>query len=220
MNLAIDTQKTSEYKIFVEFIKEFNLQRKDDKGDDLYLFSNVSWSEYENLLTDLGDISWCRIAYLDGLLEIMAPGRKHETIKELTGMLIVAYCDEKEIDYFSFGSKTLKNEESQVGKEPDTSYAIELDKKFPDIAVEVNQSSGSINDLEKYQRLGIKEVWVWDKNDNLEFYILIDNKYRKSSKSKFLSNLESSIVQDYVNVMKEKGARIGKKEFIQKIKDL
>jgi len=220
MNLALDTQKTSEYKIFVEFIKEFNLQRKDEKGDDLYLFSNVSWSEYENLLEDLGGISWCRISYLDGLLEIMAPGRKHERIKEFTGSLIATYCDEKEINYFPFGSTTLKNDKSQVGKEPDTSYAIEIDKEFPDIAVEVNQSSGSINDLEKYQRLGIKEVWIWDKNNNLEFYILTENKYRKSSKSKFLSNLESKIVQDYVEIMKEKGVRIGKKEFIEKINEL
>jgi|GEM_PF-5571633 len=80
MNLAVEIKRTSEYKIFVEFLKEFNLQRKDEKGDDLYIFSNVSWSEYENLLEEIGDLSWCRIAYLDGLLEIMAPGRKHERI--------------------------------------------------------------------------------------------------------------------------------------------
>ena len=220
MNLALDTKQTRDYKTVVEFIKDFNLQRKDDRGDDLYIFSNVEWSDYENLLEELEDISWCRISYLDGLLEIMAPGRKHERIKELTGRLIVAYCDEKEIDYFSFGSTTLKNKEFKVGKEPDTGYAIAIDKELPDIAVEVNQTSGSINDLEKYKRLGILEVWIWDKNDKLEFYILTKNEYKKSLKSKFLNNLESNIVQKYVEIMKEQGERIGKKEFIKIINSL
>ena len=150
----------------------------------------------------------------------MAPGRKHERIKELTGRLIVAYCDEKEIDYFSFGSTTLKNKEFKVGKEPDTGYAIAIDKELPDIAVEVNQTSGSNNDLEKYKRLGIQEVWIWDKNDKLEFYILTKNEYQKSLKSKFLNNLESNIVQKYVEIMKEQGERIGKKEFIILINSL
>ncbi len=220
MNLALDTKQARDYKTVVEFIKDFNFQRKDEKGDDLYIFSNVKWLEYENLLEDIGDISWCRISFLDGLLEIMAPGRKHERIKEFTGSLIATYCDEKEIDYFPFGSTTLKNEKSQVGKEPDTSYAIEIDKEFPDIAVEVNQTSGSINDLEKYKRLGIQEVWLWDKNNNLEFYILTNNEYRKSSKSKFFNNIESDIIQKYVKIMEEKGQRIGKKEFIKMINSL
>ncbi len=220
MNLAVDTKQTRDYKTLVEFIKDFNFQRKDENGDDLYIFSNIEWSEYENILENLGDISWCRISFLDGLLEIMAPGRKHERIKELTGRLIVAYCDEKEIDYFSFGSTTLKNEKFKVGKEPDTGYAIEIDKELPDIAVEVNQTSGSINDLEKYKRLGIQEVWIWDKNDKLEFYILTNNEYIKSIKSKFLNKLESKTVQNYVKIMKEQGERIGKKEFIKIINSL
>ena len=86
---------------------------------------------------------------------------------------------------------------------------------MPDIAVEVNQTSGSINDLEKYKRLGIPEVWSWDKNDKLEFYILTNNEYKKSLTSKFLHNLESNIVQKYVTIMKKQGERIGKKEFIK-----
>ncbi len=220
MNLVVDSKQTRDYKIVIDFIKDFNFQRKDDQGDDLYIFSDVEWSDYSNLLESIGDISWCRISYLDGLLEIMAPGRNHERIKEFTGSLIVTYCDQKEIDYFPFGSTTLKNEEFKVGKEPDTSYAIEIDKQVPDIAVEVNQTSGSINDLEKYKRLGIQEVWMWDKKGKLEFYILTNNEYRKSSKSKFLKVLDSKIVQKHVEIMKEQGARIGKKEFIKTINSL
>ena len=104
MNLIVDSKQTINYKNVIDFIKDFNYQRKDNRGDDLYIFSDVKWSEYSNLLENIGDISWCRIAYLDGLLEIMAPGRNHERIKEFIGSLIVAYCDHKEIDYFPFGS--------------------------------------------------------------------------------------------------------------------
>lgn len=217
MNLALDRKQTRNYQAIVEFIKDFHVQRKDEDGDDLYIFSNVTWSEYEDLLENIGDISWCRISYLNGSLEIMAPGRNHERIKEFTGSLITTYCDHNEIDYFPFGSTTLKNKKAKVGKEPDTSYAIGIDKEIPDIALEVNQTSGNINDLEKYKILGIPEVWIWDKNDNLEFYILTNGEYKKNNKSNFLDGINSEIVQKYVRIMKVKGQRIGKKEFINQL---
>ena len=65
----------------------------------------------------------------------MSPGRSHEKIKENIANLIVAYCDAKEIDYYNIGSTAL--EKSNVGKEPEVSYAIATDKEFPDLAIEV-----------------------------------------------------------------------------------
>ena len=190
-----------------------------EEQDEIYVRSNVHWQEYENILEKLGDASWCKVSYLDGFLEIMSPSRKHESIKELTSILFVCYCDEKGIDYFPVGSTTLKNEDLKTGKEPDTSYAIGVNKELPDIAVEVNFTSGNINDLEKYKRLGVPEIWLWDKSE-FSIYLLENTIYQKSHKSKFLKNLDASLIQEYVLKMKNENPRVCKKEFIEKIKSI
>lgn len=190
-----------------------NLEEKDKS----FFINDVSWEDYEKLLHELGDVSWCKVSYLDGLLEIMAPGRKNETIKELTSIIITTYCYEKDIECFPIGSTTLRNQELITGKEPDASYAIETDKDLPDIAVEVNYSSGSIDDLEKYKRLGVPEVWIWNRNNELEIYILENEKYSKSPESKILNSLKSNMVQKYVEIMQEKTPNTGKREFIKEI---
>ena len=158
--ISISENKNFIYNCTNIFDKFKNWEEK----DRTFFVNDVSWEDYEKLLQEIGDASWCRISYLDGLLEIMSPGRKHETIKELTSIIITTYCYEKDIECFPIGSTTLRNQELITGKEPDTSYAIETNKDLPDLAVEVNYSSGSIEDLGKYKRLGIREVWIWNRN--------------------------------------------------------
>ena len=57
------------------------------------------------------------------------------------------------------GSTTLQRPEQGAGGELDESYCIGTDKDFPDLAIEVIVTSGSINRLELYRRLGVQEVW-------------------------------------------------------------
>lgn len=200
----------SQYQKLTQFLKTTD-------RDEVHIYSNVQWEEYENILLELGDSSWCKVSYLDGLLKIISPGINHERIKELTGMLIVSYCDVKDIEYFPCGSTTLKNKSTKSGQEPDVSYAININKEIPDIAVEVNHTSGSIDDLEIYKRLQIPEIWMWDKSNNLSIYILNNTEYERSNNSKFLKDLDSNIVHKYVLKMKQESPRIVKKEFIKEI---
>ncbi|WP_370051346.1 hypothetical protein [Cyanothece sp. BG0011] len=53
--------------------------------------------------------------------------------------------------------------------------------------IEVIFSSGSLDDLNKYQAIGIKEVWFW-KNEKITFYELQNEGYRKINQSQCLSN--------------------------------
>lgn len=50
--------------------------------------SGVSWSGYETLLQDLGDRSRYRMIYLDGMLELMSPSRRHESRKSARGVFV------------------------------------------------------------------------------------------------------------------------------------
>ena len=155
-----------------------------------------------------------------GVLEIVSPGKKHEFIKELTGILIVAYCDAKDIDYYPLGSTTLKNDSRKIAKEPDISYAIGEDKNIPDIAVEVNYSSGGVDDLTRYLALSIPEVWIWEKDETLDFYLLENNQYSKREQSSVLLGLPSQLISRFVGLMAETSPRLAKKEFLKAVENL
>ncbi len=53
----------------------------------------------------------------------------------------------------------------------DVGYSFDVDKQKPDLAVEINLTSGSIDDLTKYQYLKISEVWLWE-NQQIKFFQL------------------------------------------------
>ncbi len=135
-----------------------------DDPEERRVLSRVSWAQYEVLLADLGDSSSYRVHFLDGVLEILAPSRNHESGKTRIGDLLLIYFLETDTEYFPMGSTTLKKPERQAGGEPDESYCIGTDKEFPDLAIEVTVTSGSINRLELYRRLGVREVWFWQKH--------------------------------------------------------
>jgi Uma2 family endonuclease len=59
----------------------------------------------------------------------------------------------------AYGAWTLKSPPNQSGLEPDECYLVgDQDKPTPDLAIEVVWTSGGIDKLEIYGRLGIGEV--------------------------------------------------------------
>jgi Uma2 family endonuclease len=143
-----------------------------DDPEERRTISNVSWAQYEALLSDLEDTSHYRMSYLDGVLEIVSPSRRHEVGKTRIGNLLAIYFLETDTKYFPIGSTTFRKQENQAGTEPDESYCIGTDKEFPDLAMELCSAnanevvitSGGINRLELYRRLGAREVWFWQNN--------------------------------------------------------
>ena len=56
---------------------------------------DITWREFESILEDLGEHRAARIAYDNGLLEIMAPLPVHEDDKEIIGDLIKALLEQQ-----------------------------------------------------------------------------------------------------------------------------
>ncbi|MGK7888245.1 MAG: Uma2 family endonuclease [Leptolyngbyaceae cyanobacterium] len=150
-------------------LNDLTTQMRLDDPEERRILSQVSWGQYETLRSDLGDRSAYRIYFLDGVLEILAPSRKHERGKTQLGHLLELYFLETDTEYVPMGSTTLRNPVQQAGGEPDESYCIGTDKDVPDLAIEVIVTSGSINRLELYRRLGVREVWFWQ-NNSLSLY--------------------------------------------------
>ncbi|MEL7406056.1 MAG: Uma2 family endonuclease, partial [Cyanobacteria bacterium J06558_2] len=191
-------------------------------ADIIITLERTSFKHYQSISSILNNISWCKISYGNKILKLMCPGIKHENINRGIDTLIIAYCDFKEIDYILTGSATARNQKKEKGKEPDLGYIfsdLKKDRKIPDLAVEVNFSSGTEEDLNIYRGLGVKEVWMWNKNDILSFYLFIDEEYKSIDKSFYLEGITPKLISKYTSlIMSDKSkTRIIKKEFIAEI---
>lgn len=175
----------------------FQLQLENSDREEKFIASGVSWQAYESLLTSLGNSSRYRVAYLLETLEIMSPSRNHELDKENIGRLLEAYLEQNRIRFWGLGSTTFHTKDKQAGKEPDKCYCIGTDKDIPDLAIEVIYTSGGVNVLEIYQRLGVGEVWFWQDNQ-LEIYCLQNDSYQQQLQSNLLPDLDLTLLAKYL----------------------
>lgn len=178
-----------------DLAEELSLQS--DDPEERFISSGVSWAQYEALLKKLGDSPWYRVTYLEGVLEIMAPSRKHESKKDNIARLLGVYFEETRTRFYGLGSTTFREGMKARGVEPDTCFCIGSEKEFPDLAVEVVETSGGINKLEVYKGLGVPEVWFWQKGQ-FEVYCLQDEDYEKVSASELLPNFDLNLLAIYV----------------------
>jgi Uma2 family endonuclease len=102
------------------------------------------------------------MTYLQGVLEIMRTSRGHEVSKKQIARLLELFCLERDIPMYGYGSTTFRREEKERGLEPDECYSRGADKEIPDIALEVVVTRGSVDKLEVYRGLGVREVWVFE----------------------------------------------------------
>ncbi len=177
----------------------FQLKLETSDPEERFLTSGVSWQAYESLLASLGNSSRYRLSYLSGILEIMSPSRSHELDKKAIGRLLEAYLEENRIRFWGLGSTTFRKEDKQAGKEPDECYCIGTDKDIPDLAIEVIYTSGGVDILKIYQRLGVREVWFWQ-NQQFKVYCLQDNNYQEKNQSQLLPDLDLALMAQYVTV--------------------
>jgi Uma2 family endonuclease len=201
-------------KEFVENIYNFFSLEKDKEQS--YICSALTWNEYESVLDALNNDCWCKVSYLDGVLKLVSPSNNHEIAKGKIRALLEAYCDHLGIDYFAMGSTTLKQKDKSSGKEPDESYCFNDLKDIPDLAIEVIESSGGLEDLEKYLRLSVTEVWFWQK-DRLEVYVNQGDRYIKQTASYCLPNLNLELLASLIKQVNTGNLRLLKKQFISQL---
>ncbi len=160
------------------------------------VLDGVDWDEYEALLALRGGRSHPKLAYLDGVVELMSTSREHEGLKSVIGCLVEAFCFERDIDFSPYGNWTLKAKLKRAGVEPDECYvfgARPQEKDCPDLAIEVVWTHGGIDKLEAYRRLGVGEVWFWDE-DEISAHVLGRGGYERSPRSACLPALDLALV--------------------------
>jgi Uma2 family endonuclease len=200
-------------------------QLKVPEGQTLEI-QDVSWSELEEILQDLGEKRNTRIAYSEGTLSIVAPLPEHEVDKVCIGECVKVLLDELEIDYTSYGSTTFKKEQMKKAVEPDDCFyfkhadqmagKLRIDLAIdppPELAIEVDLTSKT--QLEAYQGLGIAELWRYD-NGRLRVDCLENEEYVERDESPlFLGWPIKEAVEQYVRKARATNQRRAKKEFRQ-----
>ncbi len=157
------------------------------------LLENVTWTELEAILEELGEHRAARIAYDRGTLEIMAPLPEHEDNKEIISDLVKALLEELDIEFRCLGPTTFKNQFMEQGIEPDQCFYIQneafirgkkrLDLTIdppPDLALEIDVTSRTHPNI--YQALKVPELWRFE-NGKLQINVLVDGNYVVSQSS-------------------------------------
>lgn len=190
------------------------------KRADRVVLYNISWEQYEKFLDDLGDRSSARMAYDNGTLEIMTPLPEHEYFKEAISDAIKDSVEELEIDYESYGSTTWRKQVASAGAEPDNCFyfqneafvrgRLDLDLERgdppPDLALEIDMTSKSLNRFPIYARLGVPELWCYD-NGVLNIYHLQGDGYVQAQVSLALPQLPVQEIPQLIEVHRGEGRR-------------
>lgn len=177
---------------------------------------NISWETFEALLRETSSGRGSRFAYEDGTLEIMAPLFAHENLKIQFGRFIVVIAEELEIEIKSAGSTTIKKEDFKKGIEPDNCYYIQNELAIrgretldfetdppPDLAIEIDITSSSVNKFSIYSALKVSEIWRYN-GSKLKFYELINNKYVERDDSIAFPLVSANDINNFIEQTKTK----------------
>jgi len=199
-------------------------------GGKLY-FEDVSWDEYEELLEELEGKRHVRISYDNGRMEIMTLSPEHEAPSRLFGHFVQILTEELDLEYLSIGSTTLRRKSRLQGKEPDDCYYIgdltrifgkkRLDIDFdppPDLAIEVDVTSSTVDKMAIYGGLGVPEVWRYD-NYQVEFHHLAGKHYKQVATSALFPFLPPSVITEHLSVGTTQGVNTMRRAFREWVRD-
>ncbi|PON15397.1 hypothetical protein C2W62_24020 [Candidatus Entotheonella serta] len=178
-------------------LEDFSEQLQINDPEEWRMISSVTWEQYEALLADFEGRPGYRVAFLDGMLEIMSSSRRHEFSTENISRLLEAYLVEKRMRFWGLGSTTFRSADQTGGAEADKSYNLETEKEVPDLAIEVIVTSGGVDKLEIYRRLGVAEIWFFQ-DHAFAVYCLRGEAYQQVAASELLPDLDLGLLADYV----------------------
>ena len=178
-------------------------------GEQHIIFRNSSWATYQRLLLER-EGSRPRLAFDQGILEIMTTRLEHEKLVRLFEALINALALAFDTDFESTGEATYQRADLQRGFEPDGSYYLNnlqeirskkrLDLSIdpaPDLVIEVDLTSPSLDKQAIMAALGIKEIWHYQ-NDTVTILRLLGESYRLSDESGCFPGVSSKHLSTWI----------------------
>ena len=201
------------------------------QSPDRVILRHISWQTYQSLIRDFEQEPALRLTYDRGTLEIRMPLDPHESFKKFLGRLIEAATEELDLEIRSLGSRTCDREDLAKGLEPDQCYYIQNEGRVrgveqidltqlppPDLAVEVDISSSSLNRFSIYAALKVPEVWRYD-GRSLTTYRLQAVEYEVSDCSIALPLLRAEDIVRFLELQPITGENSLVKQFRQWVRE-
>ncbi|HLO50584.1 MAG TPA: Uma2 family endonuclease [Kamptonema sp.] len=158
-----------------------------------FTLRGLQWHQFKAIQASFEDVAGVRLFYCEGVLEIVTISKLHDAMRCLMSLLLGAYFEEKNIEFFPSGSYN-QIVEGIVDYQADLSYCFGTDKDVPDLCIEIVVTSGSPIKLQKYRLMGVAEVWFWE-DGTLELYHLRENGYEQIFSSELLPDLDLSLLK-------------------------
>ena len=179
-------------------------------AEERIVLHDVTWETYKQLLVNYQDSSAPRFTYDRGVLEIMSPSTKHESVNHLIELMVEVLAEEMGIDVVALGATTFDREDLQRGFEPDSCFYIEHESRIrgreevdltvdppPDLVIEIDITSSSLEKLPIYAQLDVPEVWRYDGRKATILH-LIEGHYTERRASLSFPFLTSTAIADFV----------------------
>ena len=128
--------------------------------DQRLVLAERTWEQFKLIQAGFEDFPGSRLFYYNDTIEILMPGRDHEVFKSLIALLLGIFFEEVGVEFEPTGSMT-QEREGMASVQADESYCIGASKPIPDLSIEVVFTNGGPNKLQRYQALGVPEVWFW-----------------------------------------------------------
>jgi Uma2 family endonuclease len=136
-----------------------------------------------------------------------------------------------EIEMRQLGALTLEREDLTRAIEPDTCFYIQNESVVrgksinlpadppPDLVVELNYTSSSLNKFSIYASLGVPEIWRY-RNQSLLVYQLVEGNYKQRENSLAFSFLPIAEIPAFIEQSKTIGQRAAVRLFRDRVREL
>ena len=135
---------------------------------------------------------------------------EHEEINRLVADVFAAIADASGIDFVNAGSTTFRRRDLERGFEPDTCFyvanaaSIRGKKKLdlsddppPDLVIEIDITSSSLDKMSIYAAMRVQEVWRYD-GKTVRIFELRGETYDDRSASGFLPGVTSADLTRFI----------------------
>lgn len=173
---------------------------------------DADWETYERFLAAIGERR-LRCTYDRGRLEIMAPLRIHEREKRFLSSMVERIAAVLRLPFEPCGSMTIRRVDLDRGFEPDECFYLANAPKMlenrepdftsdppPDLAIEVDITSSSIDRQSLYASLRIPELWRLEDGE-IVILLLRDEDYVRSEVSDCFKFLTASDINRFLELV-------------------
>jgi Uma2 family endonuclease len=179
------------------------------------ILENSSWETYQRLLAENQENSGTHFIFDNGRLEIMVVSYEQEILKDIIALLVNILAEESETDIRGAGSTTFQREELAKGFEPDACFYIANAERVrgkkqidltvdppPDLIIEVDITSPSLNRFPIFAAFGVTEVWRYQ-NGQVTFYKLETDKYVETKESVAFPTMTNDWITKFVELSQQ-----------------